>query len=120
MTAWPTKPATRLQAGQRRPARRGGRSTEARAASARKIPTTDVTTRFTNSTSAWYDAGATTDVLVQRGQLGQPRPEPVRRPAAPLTTMAAIATAATTASRRKAVGVTTGMTIRGPSLGAGD
>ncbi len=62
-----------------------------------------------NSTSGWYDAGATSEVSVHRGQVSHPRPEPVRRTAAPVTTISPIATAAPTASSRKARGETVGV-----------
>ena len=49
--------------------------------------TRNVINRFTNSTSAWYSSGATSWSSWQLGQSEQPSPEPVRRTAAPLTTM---------------------------------
>ena len=44
-----------------------------------------LTRRLPNSTQAWNWSGATTLVDVQAGQSLQPRPEPVRRTAPPLT-----------------------------------
>ena len=67
------------------------------------MPTAVVITRFTNSTNAWYDAGATIELSVQRGQVGQPRPDEVSRTAPPVTTIAPSNTAAATVSRRKVV-----------------
>ena len=47
--------------------------------------TTALISRLANSTQAWNWSGAATSCAVQFGQSGQPRPEPVRRTAAPDT-----------------------------------
>ena len=62
--------------------------------------TSPVTVRFTNSTMAWYSHGATTRSSAQVGQSGQPRPDPVRRTAPPVTTMNARAARARAVTRR--------------------
>ena len=62
--------------------------------------TRPVTVRFTNSTMAWYSSGATTRLSAHVGQSGQPRPDPVRRTAAPDTMMKASATSAIRVTRR--------------------
>ena len=49
--------------------------------------TTPVTSRFTNSTIGWNCRGATRRSFSQVGQSLQPRPEPVRRTAPPVTTI---------------------------------
>jgi hypothetical protein len=67
---------------------RGSRSTRVAPIAATRvtIPTTNPTPRFPYSTSAWkFFSGRNEEP--QRGQLSQPRPEPVRRTVAPETTM---------------------------------
>ncbi len=59
------------------------------------IDTAAVTTRFTNSTMGWSCSGATSRPCSQLGQSVQPRPEPVRRTAAPVITMPTSDTRAT-------------------------
>ena len=80
--------------------RRGVRSSEPSAASATATDTTPVIVRFTDSTSALYWSGGTTLPRAQVGQSGQPRPDPVRRTAPPVTTMAKRATTAAPVMRR--------------------
>ncbi len=51
--------------------------------------TTNVTMRLLNSIALWMPIArcGTNDEPVQRGQVGQPRPEPVSRTTPPVTTM---------------------------------
>ncbi len=64
--------------------------------------------RFPNSTSEWNWSGGVRWPWVQSGQSAQPRPEPVSRTAAPVTTMSATMTRDATQSRRKAAAGTVG------------
>ena len=65
--------------------RRGRRLRAATTTSTTPMVINTFTRRFPNSTQAWYCSGATMLVAVQLGQSLQPRPEPVRRTAPPLT-----------------------------------
>ncbi len=68
--------------------RRNGRRRQARIAASRHgIPTTPVSIRLPNSISAWLESSGVRLVPSQRGQSGQPRPEPVTRTAAPVKTI---------------------------------
>ena len=58
------------------------------------MDTTPVNRRFTNSTMGWNSNSATNWSCSQVGQSEQPRPDPVSRTAAPLTTMVARARSA--------------------------
>ena len=79
------------------------------------MASTNVSVRLPNSIAPCRPRvpWGTYDSSVQRGQVGQPRPEPVRRTAPPVTTMAMLATRFATASRLnhnpvvESVGVTT-------------
>ena len=59
-----------------------------------------VSSRLPNSIAPWRPSSpwATYDASVQRGHVGQPSPDPVRRTAAPVTTMPMLATRLATAS----------------------
>ena len=50
-------------------------------------PTTPVSIRLPNSITACVESSGVSRVPWQRGQSGQPRPEPVRRTAAPVKTI---------------------------------
>ena len=63
------------------------------------IDTTPVNTRFTNSTIGFSSSGATSRPSLQFGQSVQPRPEPVRRTAAPVTMITPSDTRATSVMR---------------------
>jgi hypothetical protein len=64
------------------------------------------TTRFPNSTNAWWSSAGKNAPARQPGQDSQPRPEEVRRTVAPLTTIAYSATALAIATVRNRAGVT--------------
>ena len=68
------------------------------------IDTTPVSMRLMNSTWALNCHGATNRSRSQVGQSLQPSPDPVRRTAAPVTTMAQSAHRATTQIRRYSAG----------------
>ena len=83
----------------REPARRAGAQRRGGGASARgqagsRRPSTLVSVRLPNSMSAVVAELGVRDVgvSVQRGQVGQPSPEPVRRTAPPVTTMPTLTT----------------------------
>ena len=63
---------------------------------------TKVSIRLPNSIAAWTSRApwGVKEVSVQRGQVGQPRPEPVRRTAPPVTTSTTLATRVAHASGR--------------------
>ncbi len=86
-TIWPIIPATRPSDHQVRSRRRGVRTSDPRTASITATESRPVNVRFTNSTMAWYSTGATIRLFSQVGQSVQPRPDPVRRTAPPVTTI---------------------------------
>ncbi len=95
-TGMPRKPRT----ASRRRSRRGDRHTTTTVATA-TAASTKVSSRLPNSITP---CPASSDVAtklssVQRGHVGQPRPEPVRRTAPPVTTMSPLATALARATR---------------------
>ena len=61
-------------------------------------------------------AVVTYDESVQRGQVGQPSPEPVSRTAPPVTTSAMFATSDASAARRSVAGLASQVTTGGASL----
>ena len=67
---------------------------------------TKVSSRLPNSMTPWpASSGVATKLAsVQRGQVGQPRPEPVSRTAPPVTTIAPFATALARATRETVAG----------------
>ncbi len=62
--------------------------------------------RLPNSMTPWTPSSpwGTNDASVQRGQVGQPRPEPVSRTAPPVTTIPRLATRLAIASGHSARG----------------
>ena len=70
-------------------ASRRSRRIAARKTAIETTETATVTRRLANSTSGWNECCGGEPVLVARGQSGQPRPEPVRRTAPPVTTSSA-------------------------------
>ncbi len=102
--AWAATP-TKLHTASARRSRRGERKTATSSAIA-MTPRTPVSVRLPNSiTPCTASSGVFTKLSsVQRGQVGQPRPEPVRRTAPPVTTMAPLATALARATREMAAG----------------
>jgi hypothetical protein len=72
---------------QRKSRRNGRRRRAPRKASRHGKPTRPVSRRLPNSMPWWERSGAPSDVSVHLGHVGQPRPEPVRRTAAPVKTM---------------------------------
>ncbi len=99
-TIWPMTPATSPSDSHVRSRRRGCRTSEPSTARMTATETSPVIDRFTNSTMAWYSQGATTRSRAHVGQSGQPRPDPVRRTAPPVTMMKARAAAARSVIRR--------------------
>ncbi|GAA1858335.1 hypothetical protein GCM10009687_26790 [Asanoa iriomotensis] len=75
-------------------------------------PTTQPSIRLLNSMTPWMPISAfgTYEASVHRGQVGQPRPEPVSRTAPPVTTMATFAMMLASAKRRSR-----GITVRDPT-----
>ena len=96
---WASTPATRPRDNTMRSVRRGRRLQEPSTAAITAMATTPVKSRFTNSTRAWYSRSATKRSSEQVGQSSQPRPDPVRRTATPVTTIAASAHRAKRVSR---------------------
>ena len=70
---------------------------------------TTVTRRLPNSTRLWNCTGGVRWPTEQSGQSLQPRPDPVRRTAPPVTTMSAVRTRARTFSRWLNDGETVGV-----------
>ena len=71
-----------------------------------------MTMRFPNSTRPWNWRAGVRWPTEHSGQSAQPRPEPVRRTAAPVSTMRAVRTRATTSSRWLREGETVGVRRR--------
>ena len=90
-TTWASTPATRPSDSRVRSDRRGRRLAEPSTAAITASATTPVNSRFPNSIRAWYSRSATNRSSEQVGQSSHPRPDPVRRTAAPVTTMVASA-----------------------------
>jgi hypothetical protein len=88
-----------------RRSRRTDRNTTTRVAIAIAV-STKVSSRLPNSiTPCAASSGVTTKLSsVQRGQVGQPSPEPVTRTAPPVTTIAPLATRLASATRETAAG----------------
>jgi hypothetical protein len=68
-------------------------------------PTTAVSSRLPNSIAECVDSSGVKLVPWQRGQSGQPRPEPVSRTAAPVKTISVQTSSAEAATQRYARGV---------------
>src|SRR3954465_9006151 len=94
---------SRLRTARGRRSRRTDRNTTTTVAIAAAVRT-KVSIRLVNSTTpcAASSGVVTKLVSVQRGHVGQPRPEPVSRTAPPVTTIAPLATALTRAVRETA------------------
>ena len=103
---WAATPATSPHDHQARSRRRGMRRIDPSTAPTTATATTPVKSRFTNSTRAWYSRSGTNRSSVQAGQSEQPSPDPVRRTAVPVTTMAASDHRANRVSREYAAGAT--------------
>ena len=90
-TACARTPATRPSESQMRSRRRGSRRNDPSTHTITAIDTAPVNMRLTNSTIAWPPSAplGVSRPGSQLGQSGQPRPEPVRRTAAPVTMMTA-------------------------------
>ena len=93
-TIWAMTPATSPSDHHVRSRRFGTRTSEPSTANMTASDTRPVIVRFTNSTMAWYSSGATSWFSSQVGQSEHPRPDPVRRTAAPVTMMNARAISA--------------------------
>src|SRR5580698_7535625 len=111
-TAWATTPATSPPLSQTRSRRRGARKTAARNAAATATVSTTVTRRFPNSARPWNCNAGVRCPTEHSGQSAQPRPEPVRRTAAPVSTIRAVRTNARTSSRWLSEGETVGVRRR--------
>jgi hypothetical protein len=85
---WPTTPATRPSDSHVRSRRRGTRTSEPSTAAITATATTPVNSRFTCSIAAWLLDTSMRRSSLQFGQSSHPRPLPVSRTAAPVTTMA--------------------------------
>ena len=105
-TTWASTPATSPSDSTVRSRRLGRRIQEPSTAAITARATTPVNSRFRNSISAWYSRSATKRSSEQVGQSSHPRPEPVRRTAAPVTTMVARAHSANRVSRAYVGGAT--------------
>ena len=68
--------------------RRGCRHNEPSTAAITATATRPVNSRLTCSMAAWFDDTSTSRSSLQFGQSSQPSPDPVRRTAAPVITMA--------------------------------
>src|SRR5262249_59941722 len=90
--------------------RRGRASTAATRVASVTAASTEVSVRLPNSISSWPATApvGTYEAAVQRGQVGQPSPEPVSRTAPPVTTIPTLATKLASASRRSRSGLTRG------------
>ena len=99
-TTWPTTPATSPHDHRTRSARRGLRASEPSTAAITATDTSPVMSRLPNSIQPWNSASGTNRSCSQVGQSEQPRPDPVRRTAAPVTTIPASRTRATPQIRR--------------------
>src|SRR5580698_6781886 len=111
-TAWATTPATSPPLSQTRSRRRGARKTAARNAAATATVSTTVTRRFPNSARPWNCNAGVRCPTEHSGQSAQPRPEPVRRTPAPVSTMRAVSTRARTSRRWLSEGETVGVRRR--------
>src|ERR1700729_4008445 len=111
-TAWATTPPTKPPLSQTRSPRRGARKIDPKKAAITPTVKTTVTRRFPNSTSPWNWSAGVRWPTEHSGQSAQPRPEPVRRTAAPVSTMRAVRTRATTSSRWLSEGETVGVRRR--------
>src|SRR5271168_132724 len=111
-TAWASTPATSPPLSHIRSRRRGLRKTEPRKAAATATVSTTVTRRFPNSTRPWNCRAGVRCPTEHSGQSAQPSPEPVRRTAAPVSTMRAVRTRARTLSRWLSEGETVGVRRR--------
>ena len=87
-TIWPSTPATSPSESSVRSRRRGVRHSEPSTAAITATATTPVNSRLTCSMAAWFDDTSMSCSSLQLGQSTQPSPEPVRRTAAPVMTMA--------------------------------
>ena len=74
-------------------------------ASVADAPAGQVSSRLPNSMNACVESSGVSRVPWQRGQSGQPSPEPVRRTAAPVKTITVHTTSAETATQKYARGV---------------
>ena len=88
-----------------RRSRRTDRNTTTTVAIAAAVRT-NVSSRLVNSMTPWpASSGVGTKLVpVQRGQVGQPSPEPVSRTAPPVTTMTPLAIALASATRETVAG----------------
>src|ERR1700685_1469977 len=111
-TAWASTPPTSPPLSHMRSRRRGLRKTEPRKAAATPTVRTTVTSRFPNSTRPWNCSAGVRCPTEHSGQSAHPRPEPVRRTPAPVSTMRAVSTRATTSSRWLSEGETVGIRRR--------
>src|ERR1700727_1677693 len=111
-TAWARTPPTSPPLSHMRSRRRGLRKTEPTKAAATPTVRTMVTRRFPNSTRPWNWSAGVRCPTEHSGQSAQPRPEPVRRTAAPVSTMRAVRTRARTSSRWLSEGETVGVRRR--------
>ena len=114
-TIWASTPPTNPSDSQVRSRRRGTRASDPRTATITATDTTPVIVRLTNSIIA--GASVISDgVSRPSSQLGQsvhPRPDPVSRTAAPVTTITANARSANSVIRRYAAGETRGRATAG-------
>jgi hypothetical protein len=96
---------SRLRTASGRRSRRTDRNTTTTVAIAAAVRA-NVSIRLVNSTTPCpASSGVVTKLVsVQRGQVGQPRPEPVSRTAPPVITMTPLAIALTRATRETAAG----------------
>src|ERR1017187_8597144 len=85
--------------------RRGRRAKEARKTTAVRVTSITVTRRLANSILEWMVQLVEYACLKQVGQSGHPRPEPVRRTAAPVRIIRIIEMNAARANQRKTAGL---------------
>src|SRR5271166_3846260 len=114
MTAWRSTPPMRPAASHVRSRRKGRRRRAARKVTPTTTVMTTVTSRLPNSTRAWKCSGGVRCPVEQLGQSAQPSPDPVRRTAAPLTTIRVTTTSESTQRRRKTTGETVGRRVARP------
>ena len=105
-TTWAAVPATMPHDNQMRSVRLGTRRCAPSTAAMTARATRPETMRLPYSTHAWPSRAGTNSVSVQPGQSVHPSPDPVRRTAAPVTTIAVSATSASNATARKRCGDT--------------
>src|SRR3954454_8659468 len=95
-TPWAGIPATSAIDSHTRSRRRGRRTQAPSAARTTASPTTNVNNRLICSIAECCDETSTSSLLLQFGQSLHPRPEPVNRTAAPVTTITPTSTRAAT------------------------